>query len=114
MTSKMFSRIVALAALLTPLTAIPHAQAQTQAQTIEAAQVRMLASACANCHGTDGVSQAAVPGLAGRSRIVIASMMKSFKTGSRPATIMHQIAKGYTDDEIDAIAVYFANVNVKK
>jgi len=31
-----------------------------------------------------------------------------FKTGKRPATIMHQLAKGYTDEQIDALAAYFS------
>jgi cytochrome c553 len=34
--------------------------------------------------------------------------MQQFKAGSRPATIMHQIAKGYGDDELAALAEYFA------
>ena len=84
------------------------------AQTIDLLQARTLAAACANCHGTDGVSQAALPGLAGRSREDIASTMKAFKAGTRPATIMHQLARGYTDEQIDAIAAYFAAVKVRK
>lgn len=34
--------------------------------------------------------------------------MQAFKTGARPATIMHQLAKGYTDEEIAVLAEYFA------
>ncbi|EXI71532.1 MAG: Flavocytochrome c cytochrome subunit [Candidatus Accumulibacter sp. SK-11] len=34
--------------------------------------------------------------------------MKAFKNGTRPATIMHQLAKGYTDEEIAILAEYFA------
>jgi sulfide dehydrogenase cytochrome subunit len=80
------------------------------AQTIDPNHVRLLASACANCHGTDGRTQATIPGLAGRSQADIAGQMKAFKAGTRPATIMHQIAKGYTDEHIDAIALYFSRV----
>jgi cytochrome c553 len=34
--------------------------------------------------------------------------MRAFRDGKRPATIMHQIAKGYTDAQIDAVAEHFA------
>jgi cytochrome c553 len=34
--------------------------------------------------------------------------MKEFKAGTRPATIMQQLAKGYTDDQIERAAAYFA------
>jgi cytochrome c553 len=35
--------------------------------------------------------------------------MKAFKTGTREATIMHQIAKGYSDEQIQQMADYFAS-----
>ena len=70
---------------------------------------RALAATCANCHGTDGRSATKeVPALAGLPKEHIASQMKAFKDGSRPATVMHQLAKGYTDAQIDAIATYLS------
>jgi len=69
---------------------------------------RNLAAACANCHGTNGVSQADLPSLAGRERSELARQMQDFKTGRRPATVMHQIAKGYSDGQIEAIAAYLS------
>jgi sulfide dehydrogenase cytochrome subunit len=75
-----------------------------------ALRVRALAATCANCHGTNGaaVPNANVPGLAGMPASYIAEQMKAFKTGARPATVMHQLAKGYSDAQIDLIAAYFA------
>lgn len=70
---------------------------------------RNLASACFTCHGTDGRSVNGVPpALAGRDRGELLDMMKGFKSGTRPATLMHQQAKGYTDQQLEAIAGYFA------
>jgi sulfide dehydrogenase cytochrome subunit len=66
------------------------------------------AANCANCHGTDGRAVSAIPPLAGRDRAYLEETMKAFKTGARPATIMHQLAKGYTDEEIAVLAEYFA------
>ena len=72
-------------------------------------QGRNLAAACAICHGTDGrsVTKDVIP-LAGLPRDHIATQMKAFRDGSRPATVMHQIAKGYNDQQIDALAAWFA------
>ena len=73
------------------------------------AAARSLAATCANCHGTDGRSatQEVIP-LAGLPRSFLVEQMKAFKEGRRPATIMHQLAKGYTDQQIELIADYLA------
>ncbi len=71
---------------------------------------RSLAATCANCHGTEGRSATKdVVSLAGLPKEHIVSQMKAFKDGTRPATIMHQLAKGYTDQQIDLVAAYFAS-----
>jgi sulfide dehydrogenase cytochrome subunit len=68
-----------------------------------------LYATCANCHGTDGVSAGGpLPVLAGQPKDALVANMKAFKAGTRQATIMHQIAKGYTDEQIEAIAAYLA------
>jgi len=69
---------------------------------------RNLAAACANCHGTSGVSLPGMPALAGQQKDYLVQQMQEFKSGKRPATIMHQIARGYTDQQIEALASYFA------
>jgi sulfide dehydrogenase cytochrome subunit len=67
-----------------------------------------LAGTCTNCHGTQGRSAGAMPSLAGLSQPYFVEQMKQFREGKRPATIMHQIAKGYTDQQTDLLADYFA------
>jgi len=69
---------------------------------------RNLAAACAACHGTDGRSPGAMPALAGKDREHIVSQLREFRDGKRPATVMHQIAKGYTDQQFELMAAYFA------
>jgi cytochrome c553 len=72
---------------------------------------RNMASACAICHGTEGrvvPEKSPLIPLAGLPRDHIATQMRAFRDGKRPATVMHQIAKGYTDPQIDAIAAWFA------
>jgi cytochrome c553 len=70
---------------------------------------RSVAATCANCHGTNGHARgdAAAP-LAGMPAERLVTLFNAFKTGARPATIMHQIAKGYTDEQVKAVAAFFA------
>lgn len=74
--------------------------------------VRSLAANCAACHGTNGraVAGSPVASLAGRPRDELVGLMGQFKSGGKPATLMHQIAKGYSDAEIAAIAEHFAKL----
>ena len=80
------------------------------AQDAAALRVSALAATCANCHGTLGraVDGAAVPGLAGMPAVYMVEQLKAFKAGTRTATVMHQLAKGYSEPQIDQLAAYFA------
>ena len=80
------------------------------AQNAAALNARSLSATCANCHGTDGrsVPGAAVPSLAGMPKAYMLAQMKAFKDGSRPATIMHQLSKGFTDEQVETMATYFS------
>jgi len=80
------------------------------AQDARALQTRSLAATCASCHGTGGkpVDGTAVPGLAGVPAANLIEQMKAFRAGSRQATVMHQIVKGYSDAQIEQLAAHFA------
>jgi cytochrome c553 len=72
---------------------------------------RSLAANCFTCHGTNGNSAGGVPpSLAGRDPAELFRTMKDFQSGKRPATIMHQQAKGYTDEQLQLIAAYLAQL----
>ena len=70
--------------------------------------VRVWAGACAACHGTDGHAQAGMTSLAGRNADELYTLLIEFKRDVRPATVMHQHAKGYTDEELQRLAQWFA------
>lgn len=86
------------------------ASAPASSQTALALDTRALAASCASCHGTDGQAVAgfAMPKLAGLPKDYLVAQMQAFISGSRPATVMQQIAKGYSAAQIDALATYFA------
>ncbi len=87
------------------------APSPSRAADAQALYVKVLAATCANCHGTLGKAQkdATVPGLAGLKADYIVEQMQAFKSGARAATIMHQIAKGYNDEQVRQLADYFAS-----
>ena len=67
-----------------------------------------LAASCAMCHGTEGRSVGGTEPLAGMPKQDLIRKFADFRSGQRPATVMHQIAKGYTDAQVDLIAEYFS------
>ena len=81
------------------------------AANLSPAGVSALAANCAICHGPMGrpAAGSTVVRLAGRPAESIVEAMKAFKEGKREATVMHQIAKGFGDAEIAALAAYFAS-----
>lgn len=91
------------AAIAALMGAAPLAMAQ------DALLARNLAATCANCHGTQGDARGDMKPIAGMAADKMIAMINDFKSGAMPATIMHQIAKGYTDEQVDLIATHFAS-----
>ena len=102
------ARALALAIALAPWALVAPA-GPARAQDAHTLQLRSLAAGCAQCHGTDGRSVAeGMARLAGADAGWLAAQLRAFRDGHRPATVMQQIAKGYSDAQIDALAGYFA------
>lgn len=75
-----------------------------------ALHTRQLAANCAACHGTDGKSAPGSPlaTLAGMPADKMVTSLQDFKAGKREATVMHQLAKGLSDQQMKTLADYFA------
>jgi sulfide dehydrogenase cytochrome subunit len=73
-------------------------------------QGAMLSISCAGCHGTDGKSPGAIPGIYGRSADFINTSLLEFRSGKRSSTVMGRLAKGYNEDEIRQIAEYLSSI----
>jgi sulfide dehydrogenase cytochrome subunit len=65
------------------------------------------AASCSGCHGPAG-AKGPVPSLLGRPEEDTITAMAAFRTGQREATVMDRIARGFTDDEVRAIAGWLA------
>ncbi len=85
------------------LACAPHLAAAQDANI-----ARSLAATCANCHGTDGRAQGDMRPLAGMPAQTHLAMLAGFRDGTLPATVMHQLVKGYSDEQLALIAGYYA------
>ena len=75
---------------------------------------RTIGAACLGCHGAAGGIETSIPPIIiGVPAEYIATSMKAFRDGSRKSTIMGRISRGYTDEEIVAVASYFAGLRGK-
>lgn len=112
--SNILRRVASLSACAAMLGLSGPALAQTGAVPPELA--RNLAATCANCHGVNGQALGDMKPLAGTPAERTVALMTYFKTTAQPEgiTIMHQIAKGYTDEQIRLIAGFFAAQPAKK
>ena len=71
----------------------------------EALLARNLAATCANCHATTGMARGEMKSIAGQPALL--EVLVAFKSGARPSTVMQQITKGYTDEQLRLIAGYY-------
>ena len=105
------TRALTAAALLLSLGLQAHAAHAADVDGQARLRTRSLAASCAHCHGTDGqaVQGQAMVKLAGLPADYTLAQLLAFRNGTRPATVMHQLAKGYTPEQLSAIATYFAS-----
>src|SRR5438309_9420928 len=78
------------------------------AVVVASAQPPAGAAACSGCHPASSRVTSPVVRLAGLERDAIVRAMQEFRSGQRAGTVMDRIAKGFTDDEIQALAAWFA------
>jgi sulfide dehydrogenase cytochrome subunit len=70
---------------------------------------RMIGNACAGCHGVNGASAGdTMPTIGGLPKSYIETAMKQYRDGTRSATVMGRIAKGYNDEQLSALSEFFA------
>jgi cytochrome subunit of sulfide dehydrogenase len=72
-----------------------------------AAEAPAGAASCSGCHPASAGVDTPVRRLAGQDPAAMVAAMQAFRRGQRPATVMDRIAKGFSDDEIKAIAAWY-------
>lgn len=81
-----------------------------QAAEVSPATAANMARNCFGCHGPDGRSPGAIPGLNGKSADYIVKALADFRSGTRPSTVMGRHAKGYSEAETQALAKYISSL----
>lgn len=101
----------ALAATIFGAGAVLALMSPAAAQT--PAEIVVLAGPCANCHGPDGRSPGQIVSLAGRPQAVLLQQLQAFKSDNPPpgTTVMNRLAKGYSDEQLVALAGYFSKIS---
>jgi cytochrome c553 len=66
------------------------------------------ASSCTGCHAAQRIPDSVIPRIAGRKASDIVQFMREYRSGAWPSSVMGRIAKGFDDQQIDAIAAWFA------
>lgn len=64
------------------------------------------ASSCSGCH--DAKVANTLPPLKGRPTAELVTAMQEFRSGKREATVMGRIAKGFSEEETQAIATWLS------
>jgi sulfide dehydrogenase cytochrome subunit len=68
-----------------------------------------LAASCTNCHAATTSDAGGIPVIAGRDKQALLKLLTDFKSGARPATVMHQLARGFSNDQLEVLAGYFSS-----
>lgn len=72
---------------------------------------KVIGFSCHGCHGTDGLLvKPGMSKLKSRSFQELEQALLNFKYDKKPSTIMGRISKGYTDQELRAVALYFSTL----
>ncbi|EED65790.1 c-type cytochrome [Comamonas testosteroni] len=83
--------------------------ASSAATSLRVQDVAVLAASCANCHGPDGRSTGVIPQLRGLPEAHLLQRLQAFKAGTaKDATVMTRLAKGYDDEQLQALAQWFS------
>jgi cytochrome c553 len=84
------------------------ADTATAADDARADEARDIAASCASCHGLNGDAAHVSPPLSGQSRSELLAKLKAFKSDARAGTVMPQLARGYSDAQLEQAAAWFS------
>lgn len=101
-----------IAALILTSTGTAVIAGQAGAAPPDDPDIAVLAGSCASCHGPDGQSPGDIPSIAGRSATELRERMLGFRDGTSDAqaTVMPRLMRGYSPEDIDRLAAYFAGL----
>lgn len=94
---------------------VVQAEEEVPEQVVSKDRASALAATCAACHGTEGRLNTEIPAIAGKPEQVLSIMLVAFRNDQMPnATVMPRLTKGFTEEELQAIARYFSELEVQE
>lgn len=99
-------RLVPLA--LAAAVALAGFSAVAQQRTAAISDTELAAQACNVCHGNVSYVSPTMPRIRGVEAGTLYTALIELKTDRRQATIMNRIAKGYSDEQLKALAEYLS------
>jgi len=73
--------------------------------------IDLIAEACAPCHGEEGIAKSIeVPNLAGQHNVYLYNQLRAFRAKTRQHKDMLYMSRQLTDEEMRAIADYYASL----
>lgn len=67
-----------------------------------------LARTCNNCHGDGSSAGGSMPSIGGQSEAYLKNILLQWKSGERYSATMGRLIKGYSDEDLAALAHYFS------
>lgn len=95
-------------ALLITAVALLAGSAGAQQRVAAISDTELAAQTCNVCHGHTAYVSPTMPPIRGQNPATLYATLIELKTDERPATIMNRIAKGYSDEQLRAIAEYLS------
>jgi cytochrome c553 len=81
------------------------------ARALDSLELQNVIAQCAACHGVEGIAKdVEIPNLAGQHDRYLAEQLRNFRSGKRPHKEMRYMSRHITDEEIEALAQYYANI----
>lgn len=85
------------------------------AQAAPSAAISAKFGVCFACHGVDGHAiLPTYPNLAGQNKDYLVQTLREFRDGKRPNDVMGPMAKPLSNNDIDEVAMYFADIRPGK
>ncbi|MFV0298809.1 MAG: c-type cytochrome [Hyphomicrobiaceae bacterium] len=79
----------------------------------DAAYGEYLSTACVSCHRIDGTDRG-IPSIIGWPDEQFVAVLKAYRSGVRENLVMRSIASGLSDDDMAALASYYARAKDRK
>lgn len=92
------------------LAGVPALGAAVPASAADLAYGEYLSAECITCHRTT-VDEGAIPAIVGLPKQYFVNALRDYRAGRRANAVMQNVARSLDDEQVEALAAYFASLN---